>query len=72
MSLSHGSVDNEVRPYEKNRANIKEDAHMIKKLPYENVNNNIMRAPKEEENKSRKIMELSPDRSTASWVPEPL
>jgi hypothetical protein len=30
MSLSHGSVDNEVRLYEKNRATIKEDTQNAK------------------------------------------
>lgn len=50
-----GTVDNEVRLYGKNRANIKEETYN-EKFPYEHVNTNIPRNPKEEENKSKKII----------------
>lgn len=42
----------------------------MQKLPYENVNSNIMRTSKEEENKSKAIIELCPDGSLADTVPE--
>jgi hypothetical protein len=44
----------------------------MQKLPYENVNNNIRRTPKEEENKSKKIIEPCQTGPQEAWCLKPL